>query len=286
MGEEHSRVALALGAFAAGALDPAEAAEVEAHLATCAACRAEADQLGRAAAWLGAGQELAPPDRLRDTVLAAARAHSPGPEGVPGPPPSDAGPAAEALTAATADLDELLAGLTDEQWRTPVIHGWDVSELLRHLAAAGPGPAAGPDVALRQAFETWIHADDLRAALGRPPSPPAPDHLHGVLAMGMRLLPPAVRALGVERPGRAVALRLEGPGGGTWRVPHAGAGPPSATVTAQATEFFYLMGNRRDPATVATTVTGDRALAAACCGRRPPWVATEPNHAGLVPNAM
>jgi Putative zinc-finger/Mycothiol maleylpyruvate isomerase N-terminal domain len=259
--EEHARVAPALGAYAAGALEPGEAAEVEAHLAACAACRAEADQLGRAAAWLGAGQELTPPERLRDAVLAAARAHPAG-NGEATGPPAEAGPAAEALAAATADLDELLAGLTAEQWRLPVIHGWDVDGLLRHLAAAEPPAGTGPDAALRQAFETWIHADDVRAALGRPPSPPGPAHLHGVLAMGVRLLPPALRALGVERPGRAVALRLEGPGGGTWTVP-AGTGAPAATVTVPATDFFYLMGNRRDPATVATAVTGDEALAAA-----------------------
>jgi hypothetical protein len=148
--EEHARVAPALGAYAAGALEPGEAAEVETHLA-----------------------------------------------------------------AATAGLDELLAGLTAEQWRLPVIHGWDVDELLRHLAARRP--AAGPDAALGQAFETWIHADDVRAASGRPPRPPGPAHPHGVLTMGVRLLPPALRALGVERPGRAVALRLEGPGAGAGR---------------------------------------------------------------------
>jgi hypothetical protein len=107
--EEHARVAPALGAYAAGALEPGEAAEVEAHLA-----------------------------------------------------------------AASAGLDELLAGLTAEQWRLPVIHGWDVDELLRHLAARQP--AAGPDAALGQAFETWIHADDVRAAPGRPPRPPGPAH--------------------------------------------------------------------------------------------------------------
>ena len=33
MEEEHARVAPALGAYAAGALEPGEAAEVEAHLA-------------------------------------------------------------------------------------------------------------------------------------------------------------------------------------------------------------------------------------------------------------
>jgi hypothetical protein len=194
-------------------------------------------------------------------VLAAAGAHPAGNGEPPDPPPPEAGEAAEALAAATADLDELLAGLSAEQWRLPVLHGWDVDGLLRHLAAAEP-PAEGPDAALGQAFETWIHTDDLRAALGRPPRPPGPAHLHGVLAMGMRRLPPALRALGLERPGRAVAVRLEGPGGGTWTVPPAGTGPPAATVTAPATDFFYLMGNRRDPAAVATAVTGDRALAA------------------------
>ena len=237
MGEEHARVALALGAYAVGALEPEEAAEVRAHLETCAACRAEAERLARAAAWLGTTQEAPPPERLRDAVLASA--------------------------AARDDLDRLLDGLTAEQRRVPVIHGWDADELLRHLAAARPGLAAGPDGMLQRAFETWIHADDLRVALGRRPSPPAPAHLHAVVALGARLLPPAIRALGVEPSGRAVALRLEGPGGGTWTVPPGGAGPVAATVTAPAVEFFYLMGNRRDPGTVATAVTGDRALAAA-----------------------
>ena len=192
-----------------------EAAEVEAHLATCAACRAEAGQLGRAAAWLGAGQGLAPPERLRDAVLAAARAHPAG-NGEATGPPAEAGPAAEALAAATADLDELLAGLSAEQWRLPVIHGWDVDELLRHLAAAQPPAAAGPDAALRQAFETWIHADDLRAALGRPPSPPPrspprrPGHGHAAAAAG-----PARRRRRAFRPHRRAAPG--GAGGGPGR---------------------------------------------------------------------
>ena len=255
MGEEHARVALALGAFALGALEPEEAAEVRAHLATCAACRSEAERLARAAAWLGTTHEEAPPERLRDAVLAAAR----GPA-APGAGPVGDTQAAAALAEATAELDELLGSLTAEQWRQPVVHGWDAGELLRHLEASPSAP--GPDQALRKAFETWIHADDLRAALGRQPRPPAPGHLHAVVAFGARLLPAAARALGVEPSGRAVALRLEGPGGGTWTVPPGGAGPVAATVTAPAVEFFYLMGNRRDPGTVATAVTGDRALAA------------------------
>jgi anti-sigma factor RsiW len=259
VGEEHARVAPALGAFALGALEPEEAEEVEAHLETCPACRAEAERLVRAAAWLGTAQEAPPPERLRDAVLAAARA----PAAAPGAPPVRDEQAAAALTEATAELDELLAGLTGEQWRRPVLHGWDVTELLQHLAGARPGWAPGADAALRRAFETWIHADDLRAALGRPEHPPGPDHLHAVLGLGVRLLPQAIGEFGDGRPARAVALRLEGPGGGSWTVPPGVTGPVAASVTASAVEFFYLMGNRRDPGAVATAVTGDRTLAAA-----------------------
>ena len=112
-----------------------------------------------------------------------------------------------------------MGGLSGEQWRLPVVHGWDVGELLRHLEApAGPGPEA----TLRKAFETWIHADDVRVALGRPPSPPAPAHLHAVIALGVRLLPPAIGAIGADRPGGAVALALGDPGGGQWTVPAPG----------------------------------------------------------------
>ena len=204
MGEEHARVAPVLGAYAAGALGPEAAAEVRSHLETCAACRAEAERLARAAAWLGTTQEAPPPERLGDAVLASA--------------------------AARDDLDRLLDGLTDEQRRVLLIHGWDVGELLEHLAADRPGLAAGPDGMLQRAFETWIHADDLRVALGREPSPPAPAHVHAMVALGARLLRSAIRTLGVDPSGRAVALRLEGPGGGTWTVPPGGDGPVAATL--------------------------------------------------------
>jgi hypothetical protein len=44
-----------------------------------------------------------------------------------------------ASAAARDDLDRLPDGLTDEQRRVPVIHGWDAGEPLEHLAAARPG---------------------------------------------------------------------------------------------------------------------------------------------------
>jgi hypothetical protein len=149
VGEEHARVAPALGAFAVGALDPEEAA----------------------------------------AVLAAVRG-----AGRPGP-------AGEALAAATA-------------------------ELLRHLEApAGPGAGGEAGQGLRD-----LDPRRRRAGRARAPAQPArPAHLHAVVALGVRLLPPAIDALGAGRPGGAVALALGGPGGGAWTVPAPGEGPVAAT---------------------------------------------------------
>lgn len=57
------------GAYAADALDDAERANFERHLASCAACRAEVASLAAAATELSALTQLPPPPRLRDRVL-------------------------------------------------------------------------------------------------------------------------------------------------------------------------------------------------------------------------
>jgi anti-sigma-K factor RskA len=58
------------GAYAVDALDDAERAEFEKHLATCASCRAEVDDLREAAGMLAELTSAAPPPELRDAVLA------------------------------------------------------------------------------------------------------------------------------------------------------------------------------------------------------------------------
>jgi len=58
------------GAYAVDALDPAEKAEFEAHLAACATCRAEVAGLREATALLAETTEVAPPPELRGRVLA------------------------------------------------------------------------------------------------------------------------------------------------------------------------------------------------------------------------
>src|SRR5262249_7741764 len=80
-------------------------------------------------------------------------------------------------------------------------------------------PLSAGNAYLARAFETWIHADDIRGALGRQPRPPAPEHLAPLADLHVRLLPTALAVSGRARPGRSASVRLTGPGGSTWRIP-------------------------------------------------------------------
>lgn len=67
-----------LAGYALGLLEPDELAAFEAHLAVCERCRREAPGLGDAAAALAfAVAGPPPPERLRGSILAAARAERP-----------------------------------------------------------------------------------------------------------------------------------------------------------------------------------------------------------------
>jgi anti-sigma-K factor RskA len=67
------------GAYAVDALDAAERALFEDHLASCAACRAEVASLRGTTALLGGLEDAAPPPALRDRVLAGIRTVRPHP---------------------------------------------------------------------------------------------------------------------------------------------------------------------------------------------------------------
>ena len=63
-----------LVAYSLGALDPREAAAVEAHAPSCARCTRELEALAPAVAVLGESvQQFGPPPELRERVLAAVR---------------------------------------------------------------------------------------------------------------------------------------------------------------------------------------------------------------------
>jgi anti-sigma-K factor RskA len=77
------------GAYAVDALDPAERALFEDHLASCASCRAEVTSLREATALLGGLEDTAPTDALRDRVLAGIKTVRPlPPETAPAPGPT------------------------------------------------------------------------------------------------------------------------------------------------------------------------------------------------------
>lgn len=75
---EHETARELTAGHALGALDPADAAALEEHLATCARCRAELEAMVAAAASLPHAVDApTPPPALRDRILTAARAERP-----------------------------------------------------------------------------------------------------------------------------------------------------------------------------------------------------------------
>ena len=198
------------------------------------------------------------------------------------PTPPETGSGADVLTRtasarsgpAGACLREALA-----VWRA------QAAAIARHTAAVGePGMArqvpylgtvmAAGDVLLDRAFETWVHAEDLRTVLGRPALDPAPGDVHLMSDLGVRMLPGAWLSAGGDLDDELVHLVLTGPGGGAWRVGPRGAaalpdaGPAgwrpglAAVVVMDGIDFCRLAGGRAEPPSVPHRVEGDRAAGA------------------------
>ncbi|MFI5047431.1 MAG: maleylpyruvate isomerase family mycothiol-dependent enzyme, partial [Acidimicrobiia bacterium] len=122
----------------------------------------------------------------------------------------------------------------------------------------------GRDVLIVRAFETWVHAEDLRRVGDLPPRAPEPRHLALMSDLAGRSLGLSLKLAGRERPGRTARLVLTGDGGGEWLVGMGGDQPgPTAdvTITADAIEWCMLVGDRVTPADLAVEIDGDRSLA-------------------------
>jgi uncharacterized protein (TIGR03083 family) len=127
-----------------------------------------------------------------------------------------------------------------------------------------------------RAFELWVHDNDIRQAVGLPPSVPDPATLGLMTEVAARLLPRAAARTGVDEP-MSLHLVLTGPGGGTWDVPigTGGAGGASSTepadvvIVSDAVDFCRLVANRADPAGLDVHITGDAELAAAVLAAAP-----------------
>lgn len=164
-------------------------------------------------------------------------------------------------------IDELRLGGIDATHRR-----WRAGVGRVRLAVAGAEAAIVPWLGLEppavavlvdRAFETWIHADDIRRAVGLPGVDPSDPHLRILCDLAAQLLPVAL-----QRTGRAhdavVTLDLTGPGGGIWTVPlgAGAAGGRAVRITAPARELCLVMGDRLDPTELTWVADGDPGAAA------------------------
>lgn len=117
-----------------------------------------------------------------------------------------------------------------------------------------------------RAFELWGHENDIRRAVGLPPSKPDWSTLTLMTRLAADMLPHAWAARsGPATSPASVHLVLTGPGGGTWDIDLAQSGAigPAVTslITVDALEFCRLAANRLAPAEVDVYIDGDRQLA-------------------------
>jgi uncharacterized protein (TIGR03083 family) len=117
------------------------------------------------------------------------------------------------------------------------------------------------DLLVVRAFELWVHDNDIRRAVGLPPSVPDPPVLRLMSDLAARMLPYAAARMGL--PPVDVHLVLTGAGGGTWDVAigQEAAGRESFAIVADAVGFCRLAANRVTPAELGPHITGDEGRA-------------------------
>ena len=129
------------------------------------------------------------------------------------------------------------------------------------------GVEVGRDTLLiSRTFETWIHANDIRRAIGRPLEHPPAAQLHRMADFSMRNLPAWLDVVGRGHPGRTARVVLTGPGGGTWLVPLAADGSTAVeeadvAIEVDVIDWCHRVGERIAPDAVSVRVTGDAGLA-------------------------
>jgi len=148
-----------------------------------------------------------------------------------------------------------------------------------HAFLEQPVPLAGApgirrpliEAITQRAFETWIHAEDIRGTLRLPTEVPPPEHLDRIVRFGLALLPGAMDAAGRGHPGKWVRLSLSGPGGGAHAVRLSSSNhpttatdaesPPAAEIELTAEGFCRLMAGRVIAAELGVRARGDERAA-------------------------
>lgn len=124
-------------------------------------------------------------------------------------------------------------------------------------------------VMIDRAFETWLHTQDIRKALGSPVVAPTSEALGLMIDLAARMLP-----LVLADVPRTTSVRLvaTGDGAGLWLVPFGNdlaPSEPSATVTVDAMTFCLFVGNRLQLEDLPRDVTGDSTIAMQLLERAP-----------------
>ena len=114
-----------LGAYVLDACEPEEVTVIEAVLARRPDLAREADRLASVAAWFGAAEATEPPTRMRDGVLATARARRSGP----------ADPVVDVYVSLSERLEQTVVDLPDDALDVVTPNGLTAHDLVVHMAA-------------------------------------------------------------------------------------------------------------------------------------------------------
>lgn len=149
------------------------------------------------------------------------------------------------------------------------ISGADHAFLHQPVPLAGAPGIRRPlvEAITQRAFETWIHAEDLRGTLRLPAEVPPPEHIDRIVRFGLALLPGAIDAAGRGHPGRWAHLKLSGAGGGAHTVALSSSTEPTtatdaaAEIELSAEGFCRLMAGRATAAELGVRTHGDERAA-------------------------
>jgi uncharacterized protein (TIGR03083 family) len=139
--------------------------------------------------------------------------------------------------------------------------------LHRQVRLAGRAGVRRPvrEALIQRGFETWIHAEDIRAALRLPSQTPSAQQITDIVNFAVRLLPAAMDVTGRAHPQKAIRLVLTGAGGGTRLVNLSAATPTPGTVVAElslpAERFCRMLAGRLATSSTSTEVDGDSSAA-------------------------
>jgi uncharacterized protein (TIGR03083 family) len=119
-------------------------------------------------------------------------------------------------------------------------------------------------ILVARSFETWTHADDIRAALGRPSEPPPPDMIERMAELSVTTMPASLEVSGRAHLGKTARVVLTGDGGGDWVIPlgfSEMSATPDVVLTADVVDWCRCAAERLDPEALPREIEGDAALA-------------------------